>query len=109
MSGQYSAHQLYSQATLANHGQVSNHGAIENTRNLECSEKNCEPGWSTHVITYNCQTFKANDRKSAMHKLLHVEEGNLISDPNNPCPEGSVRYIHLPANNMRWVEVRQVI
>jgi hypothetical protein len=42
------------------------------------------------------------NQKIPVKNLLAGEEGNPLM---KPCPDNMIRYFHLPANNMIWVEV----
>jgi len=57
----------------------------------------------TYVLDHHAtnEELKADD-KISIHQLLHEEENNPLL---RPYAEGTIRHVHLPANNMRWVEV----
>jgi hypothetical protein len=60
----------------------------------------------TYVLDHACSPPKKqsqlSDVKLSIHDLLHQEEGNpLLRD----YEKGIIRHVHLPANNMKWVEV----
>ncbi|KAH7304372.1 hypothetical protein BKA65DRAFT_579223 [Rhexocercosporidium sp. MPI-PUGE-AT-0058] len=41
------------------------------------------------------------NQKISIHKMLNDTTGNPLAER---CPSNQLRYFHLPANNMRWVE-----
>lgn len=45
------------------------------------------------------------DQEVSIHDLL---EPGLNSPLSEPCPVDTLRYFHLPANNMSWIEVRNI-
>jgi hypothetical protein len=47
------------------------------------------------------------NQKLPIHNLLDSKkETNPLA---RECPKNMIRYFHLPANNMSWVEVRKII
>lgn len=47
-------------------------------------------------------TERIGDRKIPMNQLLTKSENNPL---NEHCPPNRLRYIHVPTNNMAWIEV----
>jgi hypothetical protein len=70
---------------------------------LECSDHDCAFGWTTYVLNHACKVPQTSQKKVSIHRLLHEEEDNPLL---KPYEKDSIRYVHLPANNMTWVEVR---
>jgi hypothetical protein len=72
----------------------------------DCSDPNCAFEWTTYAIYYNCKLSKTTrstpQEKVFIHDLLHKKESNPLLEP---YASDVRRYVHLPANNMTWVEV----
>jgi hypothetical protein len=57
--------------------------------------------WNCYVIEYDLK-----ERKTSRLDCFKVRE--VLFEHPSPlkiCPEGKIRYIHLLANNTKWVEV----
>lgn len=74
----------------------------------ECCDSDCACGWETYVCDHACKVPEPPESQSkwhriSIHELLHQEEGNPLLREYAP---GTIRHVHLPANNMTWVQVR---
>jgi hypothetical protein len=88
-------------ATLSGESSVSFENKLE-----DCNDENCAFGWETYVLDHSCDPSTAkvelSNPKISIHKLLHQQKNNpLLREPE----KGIIRHVHLPANNMKWVEV----
>jgi hypothetical protein len=54
------------------------------------------------VVDHECGAVKGIWNRVPIHKLLHDDENNPLL---RELQEGKIRHVHLPANNMKWVEV----
>lgn len=70
--------------------------------------KRSDHGWQpdTHANPHFLPEGKFPNQKIRVHDLLKDVENNPLSEP---CEDGRMRYFHFPSNNMRWIEVCQVI
>lgn len=68
----------------------------------DCDDRYCAFGWETYVCNHDCQKAESRGHKISIHKLLHEAESNPLLEQH---VEGVIRHVHLPANNMKWVEV----
>jgi len=68
----------------------------------DCSDEDCAFGWETYVVDHNCKASESKWSRISIHKLLHQEENNPLSAK---YVSGTIRHVHLPANNMTWVQV----
>ena len=73
------------------------------TRPGDCEDDNCAFGWETYVADHNYESSTTEFTRLPIHSLLHEEEGNPLLQE---CEKGAIRHVHLPANNMKWVEAR---
>jgi hypothetical protein len=79
-----------------------------NTQELyDCHDENCAFKWMTYVADYAFQTpntpQKTTWSRVSIHDLLHRNVDNSFC---KKLASGHIRHVHLPANNMKWVEVR---
>jgi len=72
----------------------------------DCSDPDCAFGWTTYVLNHAWKLPQTVSHKVSIHTLLHEKQDNPLLDPYS---EDSIRYVHLPANNMTWVEVRRAL
>lgn len=91
------------QRTLSNTNLSYENKSLSIDHNLqECSDPNCAFGWETYVCDHNCRESEPEWSRIFIHTLLHdTEENPLLADH----VEGVIRHVHLPANNMKWIEV----
>jgi hypothetical protein len=57
-----------------------------------------DPGCSSSFMSYDMQKYPLND-------CLFKEENNPLTQE---CEPNTIRYFHLPANNMHWIEVHSL-
>lgn len=68
----------------------------------ECSDPDCAFGWETYVCDHHCRKSESKWTRVSIHKLLHDAKDNpMLADH----VKGVIRHVHLPANNMKWIEV----
>ena len=68
----------------------------------ECRDEDCACGWETYVVDHVCKASTSTWKRVSIHKLLHREEDNPLL---KAYEAGSIRHVHLPANNMTWAQV----
>ena len=94
---------------------LSRDRALEHTSNLHkhrkkstehqmssCSDEDCACGWETYVVDHNCKESVSAWTRIPIHNLLHQEQDNPLLRDYDP---GTIRHVHLPANNMTWAQV----
>ena len=67
-----------------------------------CSNEDCACGWETYVVDHNCKESVSAWTRIPIHNLLHQEQDNPLLRDYDP---GTIRHVHLPANNMTWAQV----
>lgn len=82
--------------------------SLEDHHITECGDEQCAFGVMTYVCDHVCKRPKSSGpqsiwRRVSIHTLLHEEKGKnpLLDD----YVDGTIRHVHLPANNMAWVQV----
>jgi hypothetical protein len=86
-----------SNTTISDDNKTTDHSQLQ-----ECNDENCAFGWETYVLDHACKASTTSWNRVSIHRLLHQEEDNPLL---RKFEEGKIRHVHLPANNMKWVEV----
>lgn len=95
---------------------LNHHGSVEDPveSSLEALTAANRYGLSANMILFEDSKkytdtdypYEFPNQKIPIEELLYNKDAST-NPLMKPCPENRIRYFHLPANNMSWVEVRQ--